>query len=418
MNAQKTIGYAVSFVAAIVAMGNLVIQAQVPVTAQPPQAAGRGAGRGNSYLRGPAEKQLIYVTLPGTLEGSPDANGNGIVVLDAKNNYNFVKRIPTWDVPASRNAEQVSGVTANSVTQMIYIATRGRLGAWDLTTEKRVWENAYDGQCCERPQISPDGTFLYVGSDLKDFWYVVNPKTGELITKVMAPLSPGAHNLNLSPDGRLAFMSPNGKVMSIADTTTHELVKTITFPDNIRVFVINHDASVIYANNNNLLGFEIADVKSGKVIQHVEVAGFGWPEKWNVTPRLRIPHGCPSHGIALTTDEKEIWLTDGINDYIHIFDNTKMPPKQVESIKTTAGPYWITVGLDGKLAYVSSGDIIDMKTRKIVGQMRDEYGRTMHSEKLLDMVFTNGRLTRVANQFGNGLTLAEAPGSSANSGIR
>ena len=47
-----------------------------------------------------------------------------------------------------------------------------------------------------------------------------------------------------------------------------------------------------------------------------------------------------------------------------------------------------------------------MKSRKIIGQMKDEYGRTMYSEKLLDMLFTNGKLTRVANQFGNGLTPA------------
>src|SRR5262249_18790096 len=171
--------------------------------------AGRGSGAGG--VRGPAQKHLIYVTLPGTLEGSWDQNGNGIVVLDANNNYSFVKRIPTWDVPASRNPEQVAGVTASPVTQMIYVATRGRLGAWDLTTEKKAWENAFDGQCCERPQISPDGKFMYVGSDLKDFWYVVNPRTGELITKVVSPLSPGAHNLNLSLDGKTAFMSPNGK---------------------------------------------------------------------------------------------------------------------------------------------------------------------------------------------------------------
>jgi len=387
-------------------MGQNISRAQSP---EPPQGAGPGGGRGAARgggggLRAPAEKELIYVTLPGTLEGSWDQNGNGIVVLDAKNNYNFIKRIPTWDIPASRYPEQVAGVTASPLTQMIYVAARGRLGAWDLTTEKKVWENAYDGQCCERPQIAPDGSFLYVGSDLKDFWYVVNPKTGELITKVQSPLSPGAHNLNLSLDGKLAFMSPNGKVMGIADTTTHKLMKTIAFPDNIRVFVVNHDASLIYSNTNNLLGFVIADVKSGQIIHKVEVQGFGWPEKWNTTPRPRIPHGCPSHGIALTPDEKELWLTDGINNYIHIFDNTKMPPKQMESIKTTAGPYCITVGLDGKLAYVSSGDIIDMKTRKIIGQMKDEYGRTMYSEKLLDMVFTNGKLTRVANQFGNGLT--------------
>ena len=267
-----------------------------------------------------------------------------------------------------------------------------------------MWENAYDGQCCERPQISPDGSFLYVGSDLKDFWYVVNPRTGALIAKAVSPLSPNAHNLNLSADGKLAFMSPNGKVMGIAETVNHTLVKTITFTDNIRPFVLNHDSSLIYANINNLLGFEIADVASGKIIHHVEVQGFGWPKNWQVSPRPRIPHGCPSHGIALTPDEKEIWIVDALNQYIHIFDNTQMPPRQIDSIKTTAGPYWITIGLDGKLAYISSGDVIDIKTRKIVGKLKDEYGRPLYSEKLLDMVFENGKLARVANQFGNGLT--------------
>ena len=400
MNVRSRFGYTACAVAAIFGLAGIAMWAQSPTGTETP--------RRSSHVWGPAERQLIYVALPGTLEGSPDRNGSGIVVLDARDNYNFVKRIQTWNVPASRNPEQVSGVTASPVTQMIYVATRGRLGAWDLTTEKMVWENAYDGECCERPQISPDGKFMYVGSDLKDFWYVVNPRTGELITKVVSPLSPGAHNLNLSPDGKTAFMSPNGKVMGVADTTQHKLVKTITFTDNIRPFVLNRDASLIYSNTNNLLGFEIADVNTGKILHHVEVKGFGWPDKWNVTPRPRIPHGCPSHGIALTRDEKEVWIVDGINNYIHIFDNTVMPPRQIDSIKTTAGPYWITVGIDGKLAYVSSGDVIDMKTRKIIAQLKDEYGRTMHSEKLLDMVFTEGKLTRVVNQFGNGFA-SEAP---------
>src|SRR5437764_4847967 len=200
----------------------------------PGQEAERGGG-----LKAPAQKELIYVTLPGTLDGSWDQTGDGIVVLDARNNYNFIKRIPTWDIPASRYPEQVAGVTASPVTQMIYVAARGRLGAFDLATEKKVWENTYDGNCCERPQVAPDGSFMYVGSDLKDFWYVINPRTGELITKVVSPQSPNAHNLNLSHDGRLAFMSPKGKVMAIADTGTHKLVRTITFPGDVRVVGLN-----------------------------------------------------------------------------------------------------------------------------------------------------------------------------------
>jgi DNA-binding beta-propeller fold protein YncE len=393
MFANRALRYATLLLAGAAAFLPVLIQAQITVPAN---------RKANGGLRPPAEKELIYVTLPGTLEGSWDQNGSGIVVLDASYNYSFIKRIPTWDIPASSYPEQVAGVTASPVTQMIYVATRGRLAAWDLTTEKKAWENVYDGTCCERPQVSPDGTFMYVGSDLKDFWYVVNPKTGDLITKVVSPKSPGAHNLNLSADGKLAFMAPNGKVMGIADTTTHTLLRTIAFPDNVRVFVVNHDSSLIYTNLNNLLGYVVADVKTGEIVQKVEVQGFGWPANWNVKPRPRIPHGCPSHGIALINNEKEVWLDDGLNNVIHVFDNTQVPAKEIDSIKTTGGAYWITPSVDGRVAYVSSGDVIDTKTRKIIGQLKDEYGRIMRSEKLLDMVFAKGKLIQVSNQFGNG----------------
>lgn len=351
-------------------------------------------------------KELIYVALPGTLEGSWDQTGNGIVVLDASNNYNFIKRIPTWFVPASSFPMQVSGMCASPVTNMVYVAARGRLGAWDLATEKMVWDRDYNGEGFERPQVAPDASFMYVGSNLKDYWYVVNPRNGDLITTVRSPLSPDAHNLNLSQDGKLAFMSPNGPVMGIADTTTHKLIKTIRFEDHIRVFVVNHDSSLIYANLNNLLGFVIADVKTGQVIRKVEVQGWGWPGNWNREHPPRIPHGCPSHGIALTPDEKELWLDDGLNNVIHIFDNTQMPPKEIGHIDCPGGPFWITMGLDGKRAYISSGDVVDVKTHKIIGQLRDEYGRVMHSEKFLDMLFINGKLSRVSNQFGNGIAAA------------
>jgi hypothetical protein len=119
-----------------------------------------------------------------------------------------------------------------------------------------------------------------------------------------------------------------------------------------------------------------------------------------VTPRPRIPHGCPSHGIALTPDEKEIWVSDGLFNKIHIFSNIA-DPKEIDTIDTSAGAFWMTFGLDGKYAYASSGDIIDIATHKIVGQMKDEYGRPIYSEKLLDMTFDNGHLQRVSNQFAN-----------------
>lgn len=364
-----------------------------------PAAGARRKGPNDSFR--PRARHLLYVTLPGSLERPVAPTGTGIVVLDANNGYAFVKRIPTWDYPASMSPEQVSGVAASPVTNMIYVAARGRLGAFDLATDKMAWTTTLDGKCCERPQVTPDGKFIIVGSDLQDYWYKLNARTGKLIAKIAAPESPNAHNLNLSADGRLAFMSPNNKVISIADVALAKTIKTIRFPDNVRVFVVNKDSSRIFANNNNLLGFVIADVASGKILRTVEVTGADWRSKWNANPRPKIPHACPSHGIALTPDEKEIWLADGIYNKIRIYSNTE-DPKEIDTIDTPAGVFWMTFGLDGKLAYASSGDIIDVKTHKIVGKMKDDSGHTLYSEKLLDMTFDNGHLQRVSNQFANG----------------
>jgi len=73
-------------------------------------------------------------------------------------------------------------------------------------------------------------------------------------------------------------------------------------------------------------------------------------------------HGCPSHGVGLTPDEKELWLSDGANSKLHVFDATVMPPKQVATISVRDQPGWITFSLDGRYAFPSTGEIIDTKT--------------------------------------------------------
>jgi DNA-binding beta-propeller fold protein YncE len=377
---------------------------------------------------GPQDRRLVYVALPGGTSGGqvlPQAAGIGIVVLDLDPGESlatarelltatppsllFIKRIHTWDVAASTSPEEVSGIAASPATNMIYIATRGRLAAFDLANDKNVWEQTYGGNCCERPEVTPDGKTLIVGSDLKDFWYVIDAATGELTGKIQAPASNMAHNMALSADGKTVFMAPNGVTMTVGDVPTMKAIKTITFSDHVRPFVINHDATRVYANLNNLLGFEIADVKSGKVIKRIEAPAEMWKEKW-ANPNLHFfGHACPSHGIGLTPDESEIWIVDDINYQVLVYDNTGEWPALKLTFKTTASADWITMGLDGQYAFLSSGDVVDVKTHTIVGQMKDEYGRTMHSEKVLEMAFSNGKLQRTVSQFAEGIPSAVQP---------
>jgi DNA-binding beta-propeller fold protein YncE len=397
---ESTMSAALAATLLIAGAASASAQAPTTATAAPNAAPAAPARRGPSDSFRPRARHLLYITEPGSLEKPGWANGVGIIVLDVNDGYHFVKRIPTWEYAGSMSPEQVSGVAASPVTNLIYVAARGRLAAIDMGTDKMVWSVTLDGKCCERPQVTPDGKIVVVGGDLQDYWYEVDAVTGKLIGKLDAPLSPNSHNLNLSADGKTAYMSPNNKVMTISDIKSRKIIKTIPFPDNIRVFVLNKDSSKVYANNNNFLGFLIADVATGEVTKKVEVTSVNWHAKWDVTPRPRIPHGCPSRGIALTPDEKEIWVADGIFNKIHIFSNTD-DPKEIDTIDMSAGPFWMTFGLDAKVAYVSSGDIVDIATHKIVGQMKDEYGRVITSEKLLDMTFDNGHAQRVSNQFAN-----------------
>ena len=129
-------------------------------------------------------------------------------------------------------------------------------------------------------------------------------------------------------------------------------------------------------------------------LHRVEVAGFA------KGPVKR--HGCPSHGVGLTPDERELWLADGANNAIHIFDARVMPPRQIGTVKLRDQPGWITFSLDGSRAYPSTGEVIDTKTRTIVARLKDETGRDVQSEKVVEVVFAGDRVVRAGDQFGIG----------------
>jgi len=371
---------------------------------------GKSRPRNGFEQFGRRARDLIYVALPGGSSDEPASTvrtGEGLLILDAKADYAVVKRIPIQNLPGPLAPEEVSAMMANPVTNMVYLSTRGHLIAMDLATDKIVWNKTYEpGTCCERGQITPDGLTLEVGSNLKDFHYVLDAKTGDVKGKIPTPKSMFNHNMNMSPDGKTVFDAPNGITMTVADMATMKPTHTITFDDHIRVFVINHDASRVYANLNNLLGFEIADAKTGKIVKRVEAPGEMWKAKWADPNQHFYGHGAPQHGLALTPDESEMWVPDSINNQMLIYNNAgqddwKLDPSK--TIKLAHASNWITMGLDGKIALSSSGDVIDVKSHRIVGQLKDEYGNLIHSEKFLELAFDNkGHLMRTVNQFAIG----------------
>jgi DNA-binding beta-propeller fold protein YncE len=122
----------------------------------------------------------------------------------------------------------------------------------------------------------------------------------------------------------------------------------------------------------------VADINTGKIIYTVPVRGF------------KASGGaatCPSHGISLSPGEKEIYLIDSINNYVHVFDVSgggSSMPAQVANIPLR-GPLsgdesgcaydclkdgWIHHSRNGRYVFVGdSGDVIDTKIRTTVATL-------------------------------------------------
>jgi hypothetical protein len=378
-----------------------VVSAITFVTAQERQRPARESS--------PPVRHLAYIATPG--DNGTD-NQSGVVVLDADRDYSFLKRI-SYDLPASKMpGPKVSGITVSLPLQMLYVTTDGNMIAFDLATDKIAW--TFNGEtgpvprtrgaasgCCERPWTLPDGKTLLVGSSYNAWWYYIDGATGKVLGKVDVPESPVAHNLAVTADGKLAILgsmsSPPKAGVTVLDVASRKVLRYMTFSEMVRPLTINHDGSLVYVNVNDLIGFEIGDVKTGKKLGRYEIPGDAWKGKGY------------SHGIGMTPDESEIWVADPFNNAWQIWDNPGDGRSPVynasKMIKPTAGVVhsWISMTNDGKLAFIGDSSVIDVKKHKEIAVMKDEFGRRIvHTEKVLYLTFRDGKLIEANNQFAVG----------------
>lgn len=339
----------------------------------------------------PLRRQL-YVAAPG-IRNYLEYGGHGVVVFDIDQGHRFVKRIPTAGLDENGKPLNVKGICANAVTKRLYVSTIRTLQAFDLISEKLLWEKAYD-KGCDRMAVSPDGKVIYLPSLESDHWNVVDAATGDVMTRI-EPKS-AAHNTIYGLDGKHAYLAGiKSPLLTVSDTSSHKVEKQIgPFSAGIRPFTVNGSQSICFVCVNELLGFELGDLLTGKFLHRIEVPGFSQ----GAVKR----HGCPSHGIGLTPDEKQIWVCDAFNQRMHVYDATVMPPNWVADIKLRDEPGWITFSLDGKTAYPSTGDIIDVATRRITSALTDETGAAVQSEKMVEIQWMGAEIVRAGDQFGLG----------------
>ena len=185
-------------------------------------------------------------------------------------------------------------------------------------------------------------------------------------------------------------------VASAASTAVY--MKAGPLQNTMRPFTINGKETLLYTSVTGLLGFQVVDLAKKAVLYTVPVSGFASCNSSQSCP------SDPSHGISLSPNEKELYLIDFPNNYVHVFDVSKMPtgkPQKVADIKLKhslhhqespcaadcLGESWLHHSRDGRYVFVGdSGDVISTTTRTVVGYLPAMY----NSRKMIEIDWQNG----------------------------
>lgn len=328
-----------------------------------------------------------------------------IRIYDIGRGHTLVKRIVFPDRLAMVG---IHGVAAHASSHRLYTSfwgdsdELGYLLAYDLLADKVVWSRAYRPSI-DSMSITPDGRKLYMpcGEERTDcdHWFVLDAATGDELGRI--PMHVGAHNTIVSLDGRRAYLaSLKHDRLAVVDTSTDRIIRWVgPFGNSIRPFTLNRAQTLAFVNVDFLSGFEVGDLRTGKRLYRVPVKGF--PLRPDDYPE---PPVTQAHGIALTPDETELWVADSFYEHLHVFDVTGLPerkPRQIAAIPLTDDPKWLNFSRDGRYAHVSTGEIVDTRTRRVVAL-------TEKSRQFLQIDWRGGMPVRAFSRYGLGYAAADA----------
>lgn len=290
--------------------------------------------------------QKLYVT---------NSAGTSIHVIDLQS-FEVVNEIPTGERPHG------AAVSADGRRLYTTIESDQKLLVIDTSSDRVISATQLSGlpnQCA----ATRDGAYVGVpirGGDSVD---IVDVAAGRVIKNL--PISVPHNCYNARRDDHIFVTSMGDNKVSLIDLKSLTYVGEIPVGGVPRPIAVTHDESTLYCALSDLHGFVIADIPARKVIRTVELPALPPGTEFPV-PRT------PTHGLELTPDERELWVTSCGTDMVYIFDTAR---KQiVGKVAVGKGPNWVTFSPDGRYCCVSnvlSDDVSIIDTSK-----RQEVART------------------------------------------
>ena len=218
--------------------------------------------------------------------------------------------------------------------------------------------------------ITPDGRWIYAAialtyDDASEFPQIkANPSGGVDIIDTASlenvktiPLRGGIHDLNITPDGKYVVAGssrgarPPANLMNVIDTRTKDIAWRLVMSPAPSPMAVssNPDGStkMIYAQMGGPNAFAVIDFAEQKKINEIKL-----PE---IHAEQQNKHGgpSPSHGIALTPDQKTLLINSRLNSAVYAYAVPDLKYLGVAKL-SGKGAGWLTITPDSKTAYIAN----------------------------------------------------------------
>ncbi len=233
----------------------------------------------------------------------------------------------------------------------------------DTATDKAVQSIKLTGlpnQCA----VTPDGKFVGVPIRNGDSVDIVDVAQGKVVKNL--PVKVPHNCYNARRNDHLFVTSMGEHKVNLIDLKTLGYVAHIPVGGVPRPLAVTHDEKTLYCALSDLHGFVIADIPQRKVIKTIQLPALPDGVTFPVA-------NTPTHGLELTPDERELWVTSCGTDTMHVFDTASQ--KIVAAVGVGRGPNWVTFSPEGRLCCVSnvlSDDvsIIEVAKRQEVARVK------------------------------------------------
>jgi YVTN family beta-propeller protein len=282
--------------------------------------------------------------------------GDDITVIDLRT-FKVVEDIKV--------GEHVHGLCAPADGRRLFttIESEDKLKVIDTATSSVVEAISLTGrpnQCA----ATPDGRFVGVPIRDRGGVDIVDTTLHRVVKTLPVKMPHNCYNAGTNEDMFVSSMGDHE--INRIDLKTMDYVQKIPVGGVPRPYAVSKDEKVLYVALTDLHGFVIISIPDQKVIGRVELPP---------APPLRCalePH-TPTHGLELSPDGKELWVTSLADAGVYVYDiETKKLSKEISTGKC---PNWVAFSRDGKYCFVSNSasddcSIINTQTRREVARIR------------------------------------------------